>query len=92
MAVANWWYLSFADEHSFRGGCFIRACDLRDAVREAAALGCAPDLPGGSVVGFPLETETDVPPWRFRNRLLTQAELDSWHETEPLLRNAQHRQ
>ena len=80
----GWWYLSFADEHFFKGGCYVLARDIEDAVRAASEWGCDADGSDVSVIGYPVEDAGDVPPWRMRNRLLTRAELDTWRPTKPV--------
>jgi hypothetical protein len=79
----RWWYLWFADEIAFRGGCFVLASDIENAVSEATELGCAARTTSGSALGFPLESAGDIPPWRLRNRLLSQADLNTCRVTAP---------
>ena len=80
--MSEWWYLSFADEHGFRGGCFVEALSeelppnltppdpkhlpLVLAILRANRLGISP---GGEVRGLPV-LEGALPPEEYRNRLL----------------------
>ena len=68
----NWWYLSFASTTEFLGGVFVGPVkNLMEAVRLAHERGCNP---GGEITGVRLEPE-DVPPERFRFRLLDKAAI-----------------
>ena len=47
----NIWWLSFADDDGFLGGCFIEAADMLDAVTKTHRLGINP---GGEAMGAEL--------------------------------------
>lgn len=66
------WYLSFAGESGFRGGCVIRACGFGHAVEAAHRAGVNP---GGEVVGIKFLEDVQVPE-KYMNRLLSKADLD----------------
>lgn len=72
----TWTYLSFVlgdgDDEHFAGGCIVRGDDVVEAVKEAHRLGCNP---GGDVLGGPIP-EGHLPPEKYRERLLTKAEID----------------
>jgi hypothetical protein len=73
------WYLSFADDESWRGGCFVETVseELIEAVQMARALGCNP---GGQVVGRPVrdprsKVEAIMGEWGWRfGQLITSPE------------------
>jgi len=69
---SGWWYLDFANEHEWLGGCFVQARNIRGAIGRTWDLEINP---GGSVQGEPLSVEDGPPPERFRDRLLTKDEL-----------------
>lgn len=67
----GWWYLSFAEESRWLGGCFVEAAGFIDAVKKAKDHQCNP---GGEVAGWgPLEV--DIKP-EYANRLLVQEEAE----------------
>jgi hypothetical protein len=78
----GWWYLSFADEEQFRGCCIVMAADLNEAVRESMLQDCnaGPDM---SVEGAPIVEPERLPPWNFRNRLLTKEQMERWQPRFP---------
>lgn len=69
----RWFYLSFADEDGFKGGCFVLAPGFASAVERARALGLNP---GGGVRGAEL-LAGKVPPSEMQNRLLSMADLEA---------------
>jgi hypothetical protein len=73
---STWFYLSFADESEFRGGCYVEATEIKEAIRVSVAGGCNAG-PDTSVMGTPI-TDGDVPPVHLQNRLLSKEEIDSW--------------
>ncbi|MBU8839060.1 hypothetical protein [Mycolicibacterium goodii] len=69
---SGWWYLSFAGEDGWLGGCFVSATGIADAVTKAHEAQCNP---GGEVAGWgPLEV--DIKP-DFSYRLLTEEEVET---------------
>jgi hypothetical protein len=66
----QWFWLSFADEDGFKGGCFVLAPGFASAVERARDLGLNP---GGEVVGTPIK----APPLELQNRLLSESDLES---------------
>lgn len=69
---SGWWYLSFAGEDGWLGGCFVRATGIADAVTKAHEAQCNP---GGEVACWgPLEV--DIKP-DFSYRLLTEDEVET---------------
>jgi threonine dehydrogenase-like Zn-dependent dehydrogenase len=74
------WYLSYADDESFRGGVYIEAYGPASAALRANIENLSP---GGQVMIFgPLPTDK-IPERKFWNRTLTKAELrqadpDEW--------------
>jgi hypothetical protein len=85
----NWWYLSFAEPNvdeggtapvgeGFRGGLYIEAASLADAVTQSHELGLNP---GGEVAGIEIPAEAmadfeeNVPP-ELRLRLLSKNEVE----------------
>jgi hypothetical protein len=77
-----WWYLSFADpEHGWKGGVIVLAHGFATALLEAQRLRINPH---GEVTGHPIPNDKTPAP-KFRNRLLTKAELEEcWGE--PMVR------
>lgn len=70
------WYLSFADQSGWLGGCVVRATGLSTAAAEARSLGI---YPGGETKGATVEGKA-IPggvliPRDFRNRLLDRNEV-----------------
>lgn len=80
----GWWYLSYATQTTFLGGVILEAHGPMDAFTQSSLLGLNP---GGAALGFPFP-EGDVvplPPERFRNRLLTRAEVqEMWPDAARL--------
>jgi hypothetical protein len=70
----SWFYMSYADENGFRGGCYLQAFGPATAVSRAHIERISP---GGEVriIRIPHEDEDKLPPPSMRNRLLTLAEL-----------------
>jgi hypothetical protein len=70
-----WWYLSFAGEpDGWRGGVIVLAHGFATALLEATRLKINPH---GEVYGHPVPKD-HIPDRRFRNRLLTKAELEEF--------------
>lgn len=69
----QWAYCSYADEEGFRGGIFVRAQGVVSAALEVHRLGMSP---GGEMIACPVD-ENNLPPEKWRNRLLTKDELES---------------
>jgi hypothetical protein len=69
-----WWYLSYADEHRFRGGVIIEARGFASASVMSAQLGYSP---GGQVTGLKIPRD-ELPPEQYRSRLLTLDELSEF--------------
>lgn len=69
-AAPAWWYLSFAEE-KFNGACIVLASDMIEAVRETHR---SKINPGGQVIGHPIP-EDAIPEEKYRNRLLSKADL-----------------
>lgn len=69
----SWVYCSYADESRFRGGCFVEADGAVSAALRAIALGISP---GGQMIVCPVD-DVDLPPEKWRNRLLSREELES---------------
>lgn len=69
--TSGWWYLSFADEASFRGAIVVQADDFLPAVFAASAHGIRPE---GEVMGVAL-AYWDLPPPADRLRLLSPEDL-----------------
>ncbi len=77
----EWYYLSFAGEEGFRGGCIVKACGPHDAVQQAHRLHINP---GGQVVTFAIECPEIVKP-EHTNRLLSLKDMqDLDMEPQPL--------
>lgn len=72
MEQAHFWYISFADEHSFRGAVVVHARGIEDAVARAWALGINP---GGEALGLQLPHSVGVPADAI-NRLLSKGDID----------------
>lgn len=66
----RWWYLSFATDDGFRGGCFLEAQGEGLAILRSHELGINP---GGQVLI--IEAGDHLPPEDMRNRLLTRSEV-----------------
>ena len=68
---SQWWYLSFADDSGFLGGCIVNALGPTDAVLQAHKMGINP---GGEVLsilipdGAPLEDG-------WKNKLLSKQDM-----------------
>lgn len=77
-----WWWLSFVDrdENAFLGVCIVRGGGVLEAATNARLIGCNP---GGEVAAYPIER---LPPEKYRNRLLTEGELetDDFYEEEEM--------
>lgn len=72
-----WWWLSFCDAAQppgsrFSGVAVVMGSNILTATEEARKIGCNP---GGEVQGLPFGNDEILPPERFRNRLLTKAEI-----------------
>jgi hypothetical protein len=67
----RWYWLSFADEKGFKGGCFVLAPGFVSAVERARDLGLSP---GGEVIGIAANT---APPPEMQNRLLSEGDLEA---------------
>lgn len=67
-----WFYLSFATDEGFRGGCVVRGDDVAEATKEAWRQGCNP---GGEVLGAQVPDDL-MPRESYCNRLLTKVEID----------------
>lgn len=76
----RWWYLSFAGEKSFLGGAIVNAHGFIGAVMEARNRNINP---GGEVQGHWIPDDK-LPLPRYRNRLLTLAELGEFWEMHKL--------
>jgi hypothetical protein len=75
--VKGWWFLSFADDAAhggFHGGCFVEAFGVATALDEANRLGLNP---GGEVLHAPMPPDGNALCERYRDRLLSRAELDA---------------
>lgn len=64
-------YLSFANETSWLGGCFVPGHDIVRATFYAHHLGCNP---GGEVLGFEVPEDVVIPK-HWQGRLLSKDEL-----------------
>jgi hypothetical protein len=73
---SGWWYLSFADDERFRGACVVEASDFLSAVMVTHVHRINP---GGQVLGGEIPPDR-IPAERFRNRLLSKADVT---EMEP---------
>jgi hypothetical protein len=71
----KWWFISFADEHRFRGCCFVQAEDGMEAIRVSIERGCNAG-PDTSVQTHSVKEE-DLPDASDRYRLLSGRELDA---------------
>ena len=71
--VKPWVYCSYADDDGFHGGVFIQADGIVDAALRVHLLGISP---GGQMIACPVD-DKDLPEERWRNRLLSQSELES---------------
>jgi hypothetical protein len=69
----RWFYLSFADEGGFKGGCWVLAPGFATAVERAHDLGINP---GGEVRGSAAPLGV-VPELKMQNRLLSMADLEA---------------
>ncbi len=74
----TWWYLSFASDEKFLGGCVVEILatgtpGIIDAVREAHRKGCNP---GGAVRGGALKPDVPLPRAEWRNRLMSKEDID----------------
>lgn len=67
----TWWFLSFASDEAFLGGCVIKARGIATAIRRAHALGINP---GGQVMAVQ-GPACDQPPGLPIDRLLSREEL-----------------
>lgn len=65
------WYLSFASEEGFLGGCVVEAYGINTAITKAHELGINP---GGEVMSMEIDP-TKLAAGDFRNRLLNKAQL-----------------
>ncbi len=76
-----WWYLSFADR-KFLGGVVLLARGIMEARLQMPLLGIK--SPGGQVMGVPLPDKY-VPTEKFRNKLLSRAEVkEMWPDAARL--------
>lgn len=79
----SWFYLSFASDEGFLGGCYVAGDDLIDAVRNSWTLGINP---GGEVrAAGPIpqaDVDARVPP-AARDALLSYSELEALHGMAP---------
>jgi hypothetical protein len=74
--VQSWFYISFADDDGFRGGCYIQAFGPASAMLRANVEKISP---GGEARVFPIPREAErMIPADARNRLLTKAELERY--------------
>jgi hypothetical protein len=71
--MESWWYLSFSGEEGFRGATLVRGYDIVSAAMTALFLGCNP---GGQILGLPVTNENELPPPKFRDRLLSLGDLE----------------
>jgi len=76
----RWWYLSYADEHNFRGGIIVEARGFATAVSYANRLMISP---GGEVQGIEVPAD-QLPGESYRYRLLTLEELGEFWEMKKL--------
>jgi len=76
-AEPGWYYLSFASESGFLGGCYVQGVGMGTAVQRSHALGINP---GGEVLTsgpFDDEHMDEYVPVEDRNRLLTREEVEA---------------
>ena len=71
-ADSDLWYLSFATDAGFLGGCVVEADDFMEAVDESIRLGINP---GGQVFGVPVPEEHWKQARTLMNRLLSHADM-----------------
>lgn len=72
----KWWYLSFAGEDRWNGGCVVEADSFPQAVRASHERECNP---GGDVMAREL---VKAPGELFRNRRLNMDDLRAWDASE----------
>jgi len=68
----KWFYLSYAVPGKFMGAVILRGESVEDAAEKARERGLSP---GGQVLG--IEVPSHLPPWPYRNRLLTKEDIDA---------------
>jgi hypothetical protein len=79
----SWFYLSFASDEGFLGGCYVPGEDVMEAVKRAWLVGCNP---GGEVQGagpMPDAVVEEHVPAEHRERLLSYSELEALHDMAP---------
>jgi hypothetical protein len=75
--VSSWFYLSYADDNRFRGGCYLQGFGPASVALRASIEGISP---GGEVRIFPIPRWAEYQiPADARNRLLTREELERFH-------------
>lgn len=72
------WYLSYADEESFRGAFYVLAFGPMSAVMRVQALG---ESPGGEVLTIEVPRDKQ-PPHEYWNRLLTKEDVQAANPNE----------
>jgi hypothetical protein len=68
----RWFYLSYADDESFRGAIIIQAHGFVEACYLADHRGISP---GGEVLGMIVPVDAELPPPEYRNKLLSKEVL-----------------
>lgn len=69
--MKQFWYLSFATNRDFLGGCVVKAADPAAAIERANDLGINP---GGQVLGIPMGKSSGIFP---ADRLISKEEIAS---------------
>lgn len=66
-----WWYMSFADENGWLGGCHVQGQTFDAAVKRAWNLGINP---GEEIKGLQCPNDYPLPEWA-KNKLLNRADM-----------------
>lgn len=70
----HWWYVSFADEQQFLGGCIVEAKHPSEAVKICRGLNLGLPADADSV-SIPIVNLATLPDERWRNRLLSKDDM-----------------
>jgi hypothetical protein len=78
--MIDWFYLSFAGEEGFRGGCIVAGKGEISALQRSHKLRINP---GGQVLFIKVPNDK-LPPHQYRDRLLSREQLEEIWELEVL--------
>jgi hypothetical protein len=79
----SWFYLSFASDEGFLGGCYVVGDNLMDAVKRAWTVGCNPGGQARAAGPIPDEAMDAHVPAGSREVLLSYSELEALHDMAP---------